>query len=112
MIVTGQLIRQRQYLLVLLAFFISLLDLCESDAKLYLLDLFTCVDEYEDYCNQIPQLTVRATIELANSRDDILPGYTLCTVNDGLDEVISITSDGKVPMQYSYSVSGCCRVVV
>ena len=87
MIVAGQLIRQRQYLLVLLAFFISLLDLCESNTKLYLLDLFTCVDEYEDYCNQIPQLTVRATIELANSRDDILPGYTLNNNNNNNNNI-------------------------
>ena len=80
----------------MLAFFINLVDLCESDTKLYLLDLFTCVDEYKDHCNQIPQMTVKVTIELANSRDDILPGYTPSTVNDGLDEVISITLDGKV----------------
>ena len=103
MIAAGRLIRGRQCLLLVLAFFISLVDLCESDKQLYLLDLYTCVDEYEDYCNQIPQLTVRATIELANSHDDILPGYTLCTVNDRLDEVISIISDGKVlSIAYSY----------
>ena len=85
-----------QYLLFVLTFFISFFDLCESDKKLYLLNLYTCVDEFEDYCNEIPQLTVRATIELANTRDDILPGYTLCTVSNELDEVSSILSDGKV----------------
>ena len=88
--------QERRHLFFVLAlFFIVFIDLCESNTKLYLLDLFTCVDEYEDYSNQIPQLTVRAAIELANSRDDILPGYTLCTVNKS-NEVTSILSDGKV----------------
>ena len=82
-----------QYLLFVLTFFISFFNLCESDKKLYLLNLYTCVDEFEDYCNEIPQLTVRATIELANTRDDILPGYTLYTVSN---EVSSILPDGKV----------------
>ena len=82
-------------MLFALACFISF-DLCESNKKLYLLDLYTCVDEYEDYCNQIPRLTARAAIELANSRDDILPGYTLCTVNRSNELVTSILSDGKV----------------
>ena len=88
-------IRERQYLLFELAFFISF-GLCESDKKLYLLDLYTCVDEYEDYCNQIPRLTVRAAIELANNRDDMLPGYTLCTPVNRSTEVTSIFSHGKV----------------
>ena len=88
-------IRERQYLLFELAFFISF-GLCESDKKLYLLDLYTCVDEYEDYCNQIPRLTVRAAIELANNRDDMLPGYTLCTAVNRSNEVTSVLSDGKV----------------
>ena len=85
---------RERLLLVTFAFFISF-DLCESIKKLYLLDLYTCVDEYEDYCNQIPRLTVRAAIELANHREDILPGYTLCTLNRS-NEVTSILSDGKV----------------
>ena len=73
-----------------------LVDLCDSgDNKLYLLDLYTCVDEFEDYCNQIPRKTVRAAIELANSRDDILPGYTLSTLNK-LDDDESLLVDGKV----------------
>ena len=88
-------IRERQQLLVALAFLISF-DLCESNKQLYLLDLYTCVDEYEDYCNQIPRLTVRAAIELANNRDDMLPGYTLCTAVNRSNEVTSILSDGKV----------------
>ena len=38
------------------------------------------MEEFEDYCSPlIPQLTVRAVTELANTRDDILPGYTLST---------------------------------
>ena len=86
-------IREIQYLLFGLAFFISSFDVCESNKKLYLLNLYTCVDEFEDYCSEIPQLTVRATIELANTRDDILPGYTLYTVSN---EVSSILPDGKV----------------
>ena len=77
------------------AFFL-LVDLCNSDKKLYLLDLYICLNEFEDYCNQIPQFTVRAAIELANSRDDILPGYTLST-SKKLDDDISMLLDGKVP---------------
>ena len=63
------------------------------------------MDEHEDYCNQIPRLTVRAAIELANNRDDILPEYILCTVNRSNELVTSILSDGKVIIiTYSYSV--------
>ena len=77
------------------AFFLFV-DLCKSDnKKLYLLDLYTCLNEFEDYCNQIPQFTVRAAIELANSCDDILPGYTLST-SKKLDDDISMLLDGKV----------------
>ena len=81
-------------LLLILAFFVFV-DLCDSDKRLCLLDLYTCVDEFEDYCNQIPRFTVAAAAELANSRDDVLPGYTLCTLNK-LDDSLSLISDGKV----------------
>ena len=82
--------------LQLLALFI--VDLCESsDNQLYLLDLYTCVDEFEDYCNQIPRSTVRAAIELANTRNDILPGYTLSTLSR-LDDDESLLLDGKVSL--------------
>ena len=71
-------------------------NLCDSsDNKLYLLDLYTCVDEFEDYCNQIPRLTIRAAIKLANSRDDILPGYTLSKTELD-DDNESLLVDGKV----------------
>ena len=106
-----QFIQERRCLLFVLAFFIGLLDLCESDTNLYLLDLYTCVDEYEDYCNHIPRLTVRATVELANSHDDILPGYTLCTVNKS-NEVTSMLSDGKVRMLSSYSHTAYAEAVL
>ena len=86
--------------LLQLSFLLALfnVNLCDSsDNKLYLLDLYTCVDEFEDYCNQIPRLTVRAAIELANTRDDILPGYTLSTLNKNkLDDDESLLVDGKV----------------
>lgn len=62
-----------------------LATLCGGDKRLYLFDLYACVDEYEDYCHQIPQWTVRAATELANDRDDILPGYTLSTLNRSSD---------------------------
>ena len=76
-------------------------DLCESsDNQLYLLDLYTCVDEFEDYCNQIPRSTVRAATELANRRDDILPGYTLSTLNR-TDNDESLLVDGKVCVTFT-----------
>ena len=84
--------------LLQLSFLLALfnVNLCDSsDNKLYLLDLYTCVDEFEDYCNQIPRLTIRAAIELANSRDDILPGYTLSKTELD-DDNESLLVDGKV----------------
>ena len=87
-------------LLLILAFFVFA-DLCDSDKKLCLLDLYTCVGEFEDYCNQIPRFTVAAAIELANSRDNVLPGYTLYTLNR-LDDALSLISDGKVTTNRLY----------
>ena len=85
------------YVMLVLALFIAFVNSCESDKKsLYLLDLYICVDEFQDYCYDIPRLTVRSAIELANSRDDILPDYTLCTVNKLNGVTASILSDGKV----------------
>ncbi|XP_065917375.1 gamma-aminobutyric acid type B receptor subunit 2-like isoform X2 [Dysidea avara] len=55
-------------------------SLCDGDGRpLYLLDLYDCIDDYEDYCHNIPEFSIQAAIELANNRTDILPGYTLYT---------------------------------
>ena len=83
--------------LTLRSFLLLFVHLCDSSNKnIYLLDLFTCVEEFEDYCSPlIPQLTVRAVTELANTRDDILPGYTLSTLNK-LDDDKSLSADGEV----------------
>ena len=84
---------------LLLALFV--VDLCDSSNKsIYLLDLYTCVEEFEDYCGHIPRLTVRAVTELANLRDDILPGYTLSTLNK-LDHNKSLSADGEVAIYTS-----------
>ena len=75
-----------------------LVALCGGDKRLYLFNLYACVDEYEDYCHQIPQWTVRAAIGLANDRDDILPGYTLFILNRSKDccPSKSVLLDGEV----------------
>ena len=49
-----------------------------GDNKLFLLDLYICVDEFEDYCNQIPRLTVRAATELAGT---VATTYSLETLS-------------------------------
>ena len=53
------------------------LDLCDSRKKLYLLNLYTCVEEFEEYCHQIPQFAVQAATEVANNCTDLLPEYTI-----------------------------------
>ena len=72
-----------------------LVDSQDNDKRLYLLDLYTCVDEFEDYCSGIPRWTIRAAIEIANNRSDILPGYILSTLNK-LDDNKSVLYDGEV----------------
>ena len=68
-----------------------------SNKRLYLVDLYTCVDEFEDYCHHIPYWTVRAAVGLANDCDDILPGYTLSTPHeDFVLEGNSLIKDGEV----------------
>ncbi|XP_065917370.1 gamma-aminobutyric acid type B receptor subunit 2-like isoform X2 [Dysidea avara] len=63
-----------------LALLVAVSRLCNGDDRpLYLLDLYDCIDDYEDYCHNITEFTVRAAIELANNCTDILPGYTLHT---------------------------------
>ena len=69
---------------------------CSSDEKLYLIDLYACVDEFEDYCHQIPEWTVRAAIGLANDCNDMLPGYTLSILNKDFYPNKSLILDGEV----------------
>jgi len=80
----------------------SLCDGDDSDRPLYLLDLYDCVSDYEDYCHNIPEFTIRAAIELANNRTDVLPGYTLHTPRTDSYPVGSIRS-GEVRMDSVYS---------
>jgi len=70
-------------------------SLCDGDdcpSQLYLLDLYDCIDDYEDHCHNIPEFTIRAAIELANNRTDILPGYTLHSPSNATSSVGSIKS--------------------
>lgn len=67
-----------------------------SNKTLYLVDLYSCVNEFEEYCDRIPQWTVRAAVGLANECDDILPGYTLSTLNKDLRPNNSLIVDGEV----------------
>ena len=69
------------------------LDLCDSNKKLYLLNLYTCVEEFEEYCHQIPQFAVQAAAEVANNCADLLPEYTI--YSSALNVTRSVTS-GKV----------------
>ena len=69
---------------------------CVSDKKLYLIDLYACVDEFEDYCHQIPEWTVRAAIGLANDSSDVLPGYALYALSRDFYPNKSLVSDGEV----------------
>ena len=84
----------------LLSLIILLASLCDSrgdsDRKLYLVDLYACVDEFEDYCHQIPEWTVRAAIALANDCSDMLPGYTLSTLSKDFYPNKSLVLDGEV----------------
>ena len=65
---------------------------------LYLVNLYTCVYEFEEYCHEIPQWAVRAAIGLANSCDDILPGYNLSSLTNEnpRSENRSLLQDGEV----------------
>jgi len=80
-------------------------SLCGGDADhpLYLLDLYDCIDDYEDYCHDIPEFTIRAAIELANNRKDILPGYILHTSNATSSPVGSIKSGEVMFIVQSFS---------
>ena len=81
--------RIRVLLVLLYAF-----DLCDGNKKLYLLDLYTCVEDFEEYCHRIPQFTVQAAAEVANNDcTDLLSEYTIYT--SGLNTTRPITS-GKV----------------
>jgi len=94
-----------------IAAFISLqVSLCGGDADhpLYLLDLYDCIDDYEDYCHNIPEFTIRAAIELANNRKDILPGYILHTSNVTSFPVGSIKSGEVMFIVQSFSLHVCC----
>ena len=66
------------------------LDLCDSRKKLYLLNLYTCVEEFEEYCHQISQFAVQAATEVANNCTDLLPEYTM--YSSALNLTRSITS--------------------
>ena len=82
---------------------------CGSDKKLHLIDLYACVDEFEDYCHQIPEWTVRAAIGLANDCSDILPGLTLSSLSKDLYPDKSLVSDGEVSAFASVRTRGLRR---
>ena len=65
---------------------------------LYLVNLYTCVYEFEEYCHKIPQWAVQAAIGLANNCDDILPGYNLSYLanENSRSENRSLLQDGEV----------------
>ena len=65
---------------------------------LYLVNLYTCVYEFEEYCHEMPLWAVQAAIGLANDCDDILPGYNLSSLtNKGYrSENRSLLQDGEV----------------
>ena len=69
------------------------LDSSDGNKKLYLLDLYTCVEEFDEYCHLIPRFTLQSVAELANNCTTMLPGYTVYT--SGLD-VTKSTDDEKV----------------
>ena len=75
----------------------------DGNKKIYLLDLYTCVEEFEEYCHQIPRFSVQAAAEVANNCTNLLPGYTIYT--SALKTTRSIAS-GKVHIQ-SYRRSSC-----
>ena len=81
---------------LLLSLIFLLTGLSGSGKILYLVDLYACVDEFEDYCHQIPEWTVRTAIGLANDCSDILPGYTLMSTNEDFYRDKSLISDGEV----------------
>ena len=80
----------------LLSFIYLLAGSYGSDKRLYLVDLYACVDEFEDYCHHIPEWTVRAAIGLANDCNDMLPGYTLSTLSKDFYPNKSLVLDGEV----------------
>ena len=77
-------------LLILLYVF----DLCDSSKKLHLLGLYHCVEEFEEYCHGIPQLTVQAAAEVANNCPDLLPDYTIHISTINITR--SVSSSGEV----------------
>lgn len=79
---------------------------------LYLVDLYVCVDEFEDYCHEIPQWTVRAAIGLANHCDDILPGYTLSSSRKYFRPGNrSLLEDGEVIKRDALRQCSSCRII-
>ena len=64
-----------EVLLVLLYAF----GLCDGNKKIYLLDLYTCAEEFEEYCHQIPRFAVQAAAEIANNCTNLLPEHTIYT---------------------------------
>ena len=75
---------------------------------LYLVDLYICVDEFEDYCHEIPQWAVRAAIGFANHCDDILPGYTLSSSSEYFRPGNrSLLEDGEVTRDALRQCSSC-----
>jgi len=103
-----------------LAFLAAFISLCcgDADYPLYLLDLYDCIDDYEDYCHNIPKFTIRAAIELANNRKDILPGYILHTSNATSHFPVGSIKSGEVlfivqSFSYMYVVFlGCiCHIL-
>ena len=82
--------------LTLRSFLLLFVHLCDSSNKnIYLLDLFTspCLEEFEDYCSPAAYSAIDRSSS-ANTRDDILPGYTLSTLNK-LDDK-SLSADEEV----------------
>ena len=78
-------------LLVLLYVFDSV---CANSKKLHLLDFYYCVEEFEEYCHGIPQLTVQAAAEVANNCPDLLPDYTIYISTINITR--SVSSSGEV----------------
>ena len=81
---------------IVLTLFVAV-TLCDGDDRpLYLLDLYDCIDDYEDYCHNIPEFTIRAAIELANNHTDILNGYTLHTPLNSFSFPVGSVRSGEV----------------
>ena len=79
---------------------------------LYLVDLYICVDEFEEYCHEIPQWAVRAAIGLANHCNDILPGYTLSSSRKYFRPGNrSLLEDGEVTKRDALRQCSSCRII-